>query len=446
MNLPINEQKCRNFAPKGVYTRAGGGWRFCNWIIAFCKSLASGRGNFFVTFANEASEPVLFMNDEAPFSVKEDGKLFCPYGDYWNAAKRYVQRVDKAAAIAMANDMKSIRGRIKDLFIGYPVYIGHPDIPGSEEKYPDKKSYAWIQNVEAKEDGVEISVDWSEPGKVLLANKHFGWWSPLWLGEELPRENGKRVARPVMLRSIGLTNKPQIGVLRLPNEEQPNEEGNMELLKKLLAALSMPETATEADLEARVKQLAEAEKQLMEEMKKQAAKEPMSEADKTAIANEASTVNCARLMLGILSNAWNGASQKLKALENEMKGLEEKVSSGVVALANERNARSELLVDQAIKEGRVLPANRDKWLTDLQTDFVGKAVALANEKQALKTKPATDGAGKRTAEVNEKQAKIITLVNEKLEEMKWGDARYHDAYMLVKKANPSLFEDQSKKD
>ncbi|MFH0878560.1 MAG: phage protease [Lentisphaerota bacterium] len=392
-------------------------------------------------FLGLANEDGGFDNESTPFSVDTDGKLVIPYGDYWHEEKKVVQRVDKVAGEALANQISSLKGKLHKLFIGYPVYIGHPDVPDLASKYPDNKSYAWIQNVRALENSMEIDVDWNEPGKVLLANRHFGWFSPYWFGEDLPKENGKRVARPIRMASIGLTNKPQIGVLRLPNEQTQKEDSDMELLKKLLALLGLPETATEADLETEMKRLMTTVGQLKDELEKSATVEAVPEETKPAIANEASPVARTALIITTLSGVCKESKQKLQALENEKTTLTATIQSGVVALANERKARAELLVVQAVKEGRITPAAKDQWLQDLIKDFDGKAVALANEKGAMKTTSATNGLGKRTSDESTKRSQVLALVNEKLDEMKWGEDRYFDAHMLVKKAHPEMFQE-----
>jgi len=82
--------------------------------------------------------------------LQEDWVQLSPYGDFPHA--RGLQRVDRAAAEAMAAQFHSFRGRLGRLFGGVPFYVGHPDLPSSSDVV-DRKAYGWIMEVEAREDG-----------------------------------------------------------------------------------------------------------------------------------------------------------------------------------------------------------------------------------------------------------------------------------------------------
>lgn len=138
-----------------------------------------------------------------------------PYGDF--AHSRGIQRVDRAAAEGMAERFHSLRARAGRLFGGAPFYVGHPDLPGASEA-ADRKAYGWIEELEAREDGLYGRVRWSEPGLELLRHGHFKFLSPFWEAREIAVENGQRVYRPVALVSAGLTNQPNIPVRPLANE------------------------------------------------------------------------------------------------------------------------------------------------------------------------------------------------------------------------------------
>lgn len=148
--------------------------------------------------------------------LQRDWVQISPYGDFPH--QRGLQRVDRAAAETMARNFHSLLGRAGRLFGGAPFYIGHPDMPGSNE-HADKKAYGWITRLEARENGLYGFVKWSEPGEQLLRNGHFKFFSPYWEADEIGIENGQRVYRPVLLISVGLTNQPNLPVNPLANEE-----------------------------------------------------------------------------------------------------------------------------------------------------------------------------------------------------------------------------------
>ncbi|MDR0728424.1 MAG: hypothetical protein LBF21_02350 [Puniceicoccales bacterium] len=119
-----------------------------------------------------------------------------------------LQCIDRAAAQAMVEHFKSFRGRLRRRFGGLPVYIGHPDDPQLRQQpgHQDTRAYGWIQDLEAREDGLHGLVKWSDAGLELLHNAFFKFFSPRWEMQAI----GPGQFKPVRLLSIGLTNYPNI--------------------------------------------------------------------------------------------------------------------------------------------------------------------------------------------------------------------------------------------
>ena len=99
---------------------------------------------------------------------------------------------------------------------------------------------------------------------------------------------------------------------------------------------------------------------------------------------------------------------KAEAAEAEKGQAESERDEAKAELANERAARSALLLDQAIAEGRISVAGRAAWEKRLRDDFAAGSVALANEKP-LKTESAVKAAPGRQASVD-----LVALANEKM--------------------------------
>jgi hypothetical protein len=156
----------------------------------------------------------------APAAAEDPWLQLAPLGEFLHA--RGLQRVDPAAVQEMARQFHSFRGRAGRLFGGLPFYIGHPDMPGAPEN-ADRKAYGWIEDLEARADGLYGRVKWSEAGLALLRDGHFKYCSPFWEAREIGIENGRRVYRPVALFSAGLTNQPNIPVRPLANESAAPE-------------------------------------------------------------------------------------------------------------------------------------------------------------------------------------------------------------------------------
>lgn len=354
---------------------------------------------YLLIISNAVEELVEALTAESnDYSVSSEAMLI-PYGDHPH--KNGVQRFTRAQADIMVSNFNSILGKLGRLFGGLPVYIGHPDDPAFSNQHTDAKSYAWIMGMEARDDGLALIPKWSKPGEDIISNAHYKWFSPRWACKEIARENGKAVLSPVRLISVGLTNMPQIaGIPPLANEETPavtepeekTQEEPMPLLKRLLAVLGVPETATEDDLCAKVTEINSSLK------------------DATAAAETANTT----------------ANEVRAALET---------AQG--ALLSERAAHRELVVSNAIAAGVITPADKDKWLADLSANFEGKSVELSNMKPILHVAPITQHLGSRKPELATTRDKVLTLVNTRMSE-KGED--YETAFASVRKEHAALFD------
>ena len=153
-----------------------------------------------------------------------------------------------------------------------------------------------------------------------------------------------------------------------------------------------------------------------------------------ALANETLAKKSAETSLQAANSAKSAAETEL-ANEKKAKEEAEKVFS------NERKERIELLVNCAIADGRITPADKQKWVSSLNDDFETKSADLANAQKSLKTSSVTDGLGTRSSNTQDRQGQILSLVNEHME--KTGQS-YHDSYMAVKNnsKHKGLFEEE----
>lgn len=135
---------------------------------------------------------------------------------------RGLQRLTRDAAQKIVNYNKSLIARLKRSFGGVPVYIGHPDDPAyrGQPGHSDTRAYAWIHELEAREDGLWAKPTWSKIGKELLENAHYKHLSPRWK----LAENADGSWQPVELISVGLTNLPNIQGPTIANETAPQKE------------------------------------------------------------------------------------------------------------------------------------------------------------------------------------------------------------------------------
>lgn len=167
-----------------------------------------------VALANGAGEAATGLANAGGFALTEPEILLVPYGE-WDH-RLGLQVLDKAAAQAMATALENRAAASGEHWGGLPVYRGHPELTSGAAR--DDKAYGWIVRAEARSDGLALRVKWTEEGLGLVNGGAYKWFSPYWLGRPL----GGRKFAPIELKSVGLTNEPNIPVRALANsEEQP---------------------------------------------------------------------------------------------------------------------------------------------------------------------------------------------------------------------------------
>jgi hypothetical protein len=167
-----------------------------------------------------------------PFVVLQDSWVqLSPYGDFPHG--KGLQRVDRTAAETLTSNFHSFSGKLGRRFAGVPFYVGHPDVPGFENSYPDQKAYGWVMALESRDDGLYGQIKWSKAGNELLENAHYKFLSPYWEAAEIGFEKGRKVFRPQSVISVGLTNQPNIPVLPLANSENLHNADQTTILTTL---------------------------------------------------------------------------------------------------------------------------------------------------------------------------------------------------------------------
>jgi len=313
------------------------------------------------------------------------------YGDFMHA--KGVQRMTREAANQMAGRFNSLLSKASRLFTGVPIYVGHPDAPefANQAGHQDTKAYAWIEAMEARDDGLFVKPKWSEAGKQLLANAFYRFLSPYWAMVTVK----KNIFSPVELISIGLTNKPNIPGPAIANELSENKNKSMnETLKAIMMRLGFTEPQT------------------------------------TAFANSGEGAPTQDAILGKLDGTIAAANEKLKietrngeldAKNKELKTANDELTArnkqidGELKAANEE--RSKALIDAAVADGRIIPAKREFWANEFKENFTKAANIISSIQpgKEMKTKPAAKDLSQRGAKSLDKQkasSDLIAFANE----------------------------------
>ena len=121
---------------------------------------------------------------------------------------------------------------------------------------------------------------------------------------------------------------------------------------------------------------------------------------------------------------------KAEAAEAEKAQAETEKEEAKAELANERAARRDLLLDQAIAEGRISVAGRPAWAKRLNDDFAAGSVALANEKPPKTASAVAQTPGKAAG------VDLVALANERM--AKHPGMAYSAAFAAVMKEHPEV--------
>ncbi|MES2692781.1 MAG: DUF935 family protein [Verrucomicrobiota bacterium] len=377
---------------------------------AAAASTRGARG--FAALANEADpsgSAFLGLTNEFASTASTDGWARVPYGEWPH--EEGLQRFGRAEAEEMVRYFKNTWNRLKRAITGLPIYRGHPDLADTlkkqrplanaadrahldqriaevETRWPDRREYGSIADLEARDDGLYLKPVLTPAGAALVNEDGLRFFSPHWLGKPLSPTNGRPVYGPAFLLSIGLTDRPNIAGTSLVNSapaaganRNPNQTPtNMPpWLIELLGLVNEPVEDQEKKAKALLEKILE-------------------RPDSSTLATEQSARSAA---------------------ETQLAETKSRLATAETALVNERAAHTATarshnatLLDAAVREGRILEAARPVWLSRLERDFPAESAALANERPALKTTPKTGALGERKAQFSA-SSKFTALVNER---------------------------------
>ncbi len=357
--------------------------RFCNGFLVFCNGVAKRDGLAPLIAgapcawaANESEGFEYVVQDTDLVCAANDGDgwyLVAPYGNFNHRVG--VQRFDERGADEIIDKYKSIWARLKRA-AGFgttiPVHLGHPDVgddgrPGISSKYLDKSVYGKVADLAKSPEGLLAKIDWQPDFGLLPHGLRF---SPFWLMRPL----SKGVYRPMFLASLGLTPTPNIPATAAANSLEEaisteNQTKENQMIKELLKLLGYSEEETQKYLDK--SEGAPSEDEIKAKIK------------------------------AVFDGAGNAEAAKTAQAE-----AEKKLAEAQAAAANDRAAVAELVVNAAIRAGKLTEADRAARTERLKkaADFV----AAANEIEALpvvvETKAETDDLKQGDAKANAKAA------------------------------------------
>lgn len=264
----------------------------------------------------------------------------------------------------------AFRRRGNDLVIDYE----HATLSGGEAP-----AAGWIKELQSRPNGLWARVEWTEKATAYIQNREYRYFSPV-----LPLDAERR---PTAILNAGLTNFPAITHLpplvaksregmevvtlaenlpAKPPASQQQEEATA-MLKQLIAKFGLKPEATEAEVLA----LVESREQEAVALKTQAAALPeIFQALGLKADAKPGEVTAA---ITALKAAHQGDQDKLTALTTEVAALKDR----------EATRDAEAVVEVALKEGKLTPAERDLAVADAKRDPEGFKARMALRPQIV---------------------------------------------------------------
>ncbi|MFC3074684.1 phage protease [Shinella pollutisoli] len=196
----------------------------------------------------------------------------------------------------------------------------------------------WIVELQARADGVWGKVEWTEEGRSLVAGKSYGFVSPVFFHS---RSKPHRIGS---IERVALTNDPNLPFLKSLHSKE-----DQTMLEELRKALGLPETADEAAVMTAVTAAHAASTSHAALMAR------IAEA-----AGVAKDVAADDLVKAVQARGASPTSETENAeLKAQVVSLQSQISTLVTSTAREK---AEATVDQAIKDGKIVPALRDHMI------------------------------------------------------------------------------------
>lgn len=356
------------------------------------------------------------MNSEQINTQTPAWLRLCAYGDFQHS--RGLQRFDSSAARAIVSHYKSLRGRLSRGFGGLPIYVGHPDDPEytGRSGHSDTRAHGWIQDMDARPDGLYIKVKWASTGQDLLHNAHYKFLSPRWALKDI----GHGAYRPCRLLSVGLTNHPNIPGHAIANETS-----------EVTSPPSPSDISTVSEESATTPKAADTPQLQITNIQSQIDCAP-SDSEQSELETRNSTY------AADLSAAQADADRFYRlTLDNDdaRRQAQQEADHALTAFANERNARIDLILNDAIQRQRITIAEWSAWHQRLNDDF-DTALADLDQQECVLPNECLTANLRLDPHARSQSLNLIECVNTRMADH---NETFAQAWTNLKQTRPDLF-------
>ena len=195
------------------------------------------------------------------------GVLICPFGEWPHGDK--TQLCDSKAFSQLVENW-SAAGRPE-------ILLDFEHASTVDRVDSDTRAAAWISNLQVTDEGLVGDLKFTDIGAEAVSNRRLRFLSPVW---EFDAD-----IRPTVLKSVGLTNRPNIQGKCILNKEniEPTKKENPHM-DKIKAALGLAPETSDEEVAAKVAELKAANEALNKE--KEAAECARKDAEAEAFAEE----------------------------------------------------------------------------------------------------------------------------------------------------------------
>ena len=269
------------------------------------------------------------------------------------------------------------------------------DYDHQAEEAPSKRgpvpAAGWIKELAARPDGIYGRVEWTEAARAALKAREYRYISPVFIHSPDGRAR-------VLLRA-GLTNVPNLDLKAVASQQPSSMEiHQMNFLNKLVAALGLPEGATEDDVVTHCQKLGQ---KLADAPEKSSLHAQLAQSLGLEEAEEEELIVALNAALAAADPGKQPDPSKYVPMQ-VFKELQEQVA---VMKQDQDIKAATAAVEAALAEGKLTPAMRD-WGISLHRsdpkkfeDFVATAPVISAAAQDMATgASAVEGKGQLTAE------------------------------------------------
>lgn len=243
---------------------------------------------------------------------------------------------------------------------------------------------AWGKELQIRDGGaIWARVDWNESGRNSVASREYRYISPVLLFE-------RNTGRIVGIRSVGLTNNPNLHLTALNREVTPastdDKETDMKLSEAIRKALNLAEDATEEQAIAAINQMQSDRDTALNQAQQPPLDKFVPRADYDTALNRAST-----------------AEQKLQEKEKA-----------------DQEAEIETAINQALQDGKITPATveyhkaacREEGGLERFQEYVKAAPTVGDDTNLDDKNP-----GKQDKALNAEQEKVASMFGNTAEDL-----------------------------